>query len=46
MKRINYYLPEQQIKKIKDYAMQKGISSAEIIRRAIDFYFEHVIKKK
>lgn len=46
MKRINYYLPEKQIQKIKNYAKETGLSSAEIIRRAVDCYFEEILKKR
>ena len=36
MKRVNYHLTEFQIKKLKELSKQTGLSTAELIRRAID----------
>lgn len=40
MKQVNYYLPEQQIKALKDQSKKTGISVSEIIRRAIDLWLK------
>ena len=39
MKRVNYYLSEQQIEMLKQLAKKTGITVSEIIRRAVDQYF-------
>jgi hypothetical protein len=39
MIRKNFYLPEQQVTKLKNLAIVSGISMSEILRRAIDEYF-------
>jgi predicted DNA-binding protein len=41
MKRINYHLTEQQLEKLKKLSKLLGLPVAEIIRRAIDKYFEN-----
>lgn len=38
MKRVNYHLPEQQIKALQELAKKTGLSVAEHIRRALDRY--------
>ena len=38
MKRTNVHLPEQQIDELKKLSKKRGISMAEIVRRAIDAY--------
>lgn len=38
MKRTNVHLPEQQIVKLDKLSKKRGISRAEIVRRAIDSY--------
>ncbi len=40
MYRVNYYLSEKQIDKLKEQSKKTGISMSEIIRRAIDNYFK------
>jgi len=40
VKRVNYYLTEEEIKKLEDTSEETGLSVSEIIRRAIDKYFE------
>lgn len=37
MKRISFYIREDQIKNLDSLAESKGISSAELIREAIDY---------
>jgi len=36
MKRVNYHLTDEQIKRLKEIAKKTGLSVAELIRRAID----------
>ncbi len=47
MKRVNYHLTEKEIKRLQAHAKETGLTVAEIIRRAIDGYFEgkEVLKK-
>ena len=40
MKRINFFLPEQQIAKLKGYVKSTGLTMSEILRRALDEYFD------
>ena len=40
MKRVNYHLTEKQIKRLQDHAKETGLTVAEIIRRAVDEYFD------
>jgi predicted DNA-binding protein len=40
MKRVNYHLTEDQIKRLQGLAERTGLSVAEIIRRAIDEYLD------
>jgi hypothetical protein len=40
MKRVNYHLTEKQIEALKEYSDRTGLSIAEIIRRAIDFWLK------
>jgi len=44
-RRTNIYLPEEQIKRLKDISKKKDISVSEIIRRAIDEYLRREEKK-
>jgi len=46
MKRVNYYLTEMQLKKLKEISDDTGLSVSEHIRRAIDFYMEAFDDKK
>lgn len=46
MKRINYHLTEKQIQTLKDYSKETGLSLAEIVRRAIDKFFEILLESK
>jgi hypothetical protein len=40
MKRVDYHLTLLQITKLKEESMRIGLTVAEIIRRAIDRYFD------
>lgn len=40
MKRVNYHLTEKQIKRLQTHAKETGLTVAEIIRRAVDEYFD------
>lgn len=40
MKRVNYYLPENQIKRLVELSKRTGLSMSELIRRALDEFFE------
>ncbi|MFW6270835.1 MAG: ribbon-helix-helix protein, CopG family [Bacillota bacterium] len=47
MKRKQIYLEEEMVKKIEHFSNVKNVSQAEIIRRAIDYYFrERQIEEK
>jgi len=39
-KRMNFYLAEIQIKRLKSISKKAGLSASEILRRAIDEYWE------
>ena len=43
MKRVDYHLTEKQIEVLKSESKATGLSVAELIRRAVDFWLE---KKK
>ena len=45
MKRINFYLSENQISKLKELARASGLSVSEEVRRAIDMYLFKMKKK-
>jgi hypothetical protein len=40
MKRTAFYLSKTQIDKLKKMAQKAGLSASEILRRAIDEYFD------
>jgi len=40
MKRVNFCFPEQLIEKLKNLAAKTGLTMSEIIRRALDDYFD------
>jgi predicted DNA-binding protein len=44
-KRMNFYLAEIQIKRLKSISKKTGLSASEILRRAIDEYWERFEKK-
>ncbi len=45
MKRVNYHLTEEQIKRLQSLGEKTGLSVAEIIRRAVDEYLDRKEKK-
>lgn len=45
MKRVNFHLTDKEIKSLETLSRNKGISKAEIIRRAIDNYIRKENKK-
>jgi hypothetical protein len=45
-KRMNFYLAEIQIKRLKSISRKTGLSASEILRRAIDEYWERFGKKE
>jgi len=45
-KRINFYLAEIQIKRLKSISKRTGLSASEILRRAIDEYWERFERKE
>jgi hypothetical protein len=45
MKRVDFYLSEIQIKRIQSLRKKSGLSASEIMRRAIDEYWERFEKK-
>ena len=44
-KRMNFYLAEIQIKRLKSISKKTGLSASEILRRAIDEYWERFERK-
>ena len=46
MKRVDFYLSEIQIKRIQSLCKRSGLSASEIMRRAIDEYWEKQESKK
>jgi predicted DNA-binding protein len=45
-KRVNFYLSEIQIKRLKMMSKKTGLSASEVLRRAIDEYWERFKEKK
>lgn len=45
-KRMNFYLAEIQVKRLKSISKKTGLSASEILRRAIDEYWEKFEEKK
>jgi predicted DNA-binding protein len=45
-KRMNFYLAEIQIKRLQSMSKKTGLSASEILRRAIDEYWEKFEKKE
>jgi predicted DNA-binding protein len=43
--RVNHYMSDVQIKKLKKLSKKTGLSVSELIRRAIDEYLERFEKK-
>lgn len=46
MKRVNFYISKLQIDRLDKLARKSGLSASEILRRAIDEYWERQEKKK
>ena len=45
MKRVNFHLTDQQLKSLRDQSVQSGLTVAELIRRAVDFWGQHGAKE-
>ena len=45
MKRVNFTISEVEIKRFKILSKKTGLSASEILRRAIDEYWERFEKK-
>lgn len=45
MKRMNFYLADSQIKRLKTIQKRTGLPLSDILRRAIDEYWERFEKK-
>jgi predicted DNA-binding protein len=45
MKRVNFTISELEIKRLKVLSKKTGLSASEILRRAIDEYWEKFEKK-
>ena len=45
MKRVNYYLSEVQLKRLESLSKKTGLSASEILRRAIDEYWDRFERK-
>ena len=46
MKRVNFYLPKQDISELKALSEETGISASEHLRRALSEYFKSVRANK
>jgi predicted DNA-binding protein len=44
-KRMNFYLTETQVKRLQVMSKKTGLTASEILRRAIDEYWERFEKK-
>jgi predicted DNA-binding protein len=45
-KRRNFYLTDLQYKRLNSMSKKMGLSASEILRRAIDEYWERFLKKE
>jgi len=45
-KRINFYLTDIQVKRLQVMSKKTGLTSSEIVRRAIDEYWERFERKE
>ena len=45
-KRINFYLTDIQVRKLQVMSKKTGLTSSEIVRRAIDEYWERFERKE
>jgi len=46
MKRVNFTISEVEIKRLKVLSKKTGLSASEILRRAIDEYWERFERKE
>ena len=46
MKRMNFYLADMQIKRLKALQKKTGLPLSDILRRAIDEYWERFLDKE
>jgi hypothetical protein len=46
MKRMNFYLADLQIKRLKAINRKTGLPLSDILRRAVDEYWERFAKKR
>jgi len=46
MKRVNFTISEVEIKRLKVLSKKTGLSASEILRRAIDEYWERFARKE
>lgn len=46
MKRVNFYLSKIQIERLEKLSEKTGLSASEILRRAVDEYWERQKKRK
>jgi len=44
-KRLNFYLTDTQVKRLKTMSKKTGLTASEIIRRSVDEYWERYEKK-
>ncbi len=44
-KRINFYLTEVEVKRLNEMSKKTGLTASEIVRRAIDEYWEKFERK-
>ena len=45
-KRMNFYLSDLQVKRLQAMSKKSGLTASEILRRAIDEYWEKFEKKE
>ncbi len=45
-KRLNFYLTDIQVKRLSLMSKKTGLTASEIVRRAVDEYWERFIKKE
>ena len=44
-KRMNFYLTDVEVKRLNEMAKKTGLTASEIVRRAIDEYWERFERK-
>jgi predicted DNA-binding protein len=45
-KRMNFYLTDIEVKRLNEISKKTGLTASEIVRRAIDEYWERFEKKE